>query len=334
MTSLGELIPHSRPTITDNDVNAVLEQLKTEYLACGSRNAEFEDLIATRHNYEEITCVNSGRIALQQLLNAAGIGDGDEVLLSSYVCSSVLHSVIQTGATPVFYDIDESWCPSAASIIGKLTSKSRAVIIIHIYGIDGSHTDLDDLPILVIDDLCQAFGLRPKFSPNQAAFFSFNATKCITTGEGGALYLRSDLVSNSGAIKSTHSDLQGSLGVSQERQYDNFLRRRHEIARFYLSELPESILGATWTISNRTLWFRFPVTIDSGVTEFCEKMFLNGVTVRRGVDALLHSEWSGDDSLEGAEKMFETTASLPIYPALTDSQVELICDAVKRSVKP
>ncbi len=325
-------IPHSRPTITDDDQVLVGQQLSSEWLASGSRTVEFENLVARRHGYDRITSASSGRAALQVLLKASDIGKGDEVMLSTYVCSSVLEAVVQTGATPIFYDIDETWSPSASSIESKLSPRTRVVIVVHIFGIDGSLPCLDHLPVFVIDDLCQAYGVVPRYSPGHASFFSFNATKCITTGEGGAFFIRSDLQKRTELVKSRLSDLQAALGVSQERQYDEFLLRRKKIAQFYLSEMPDSILESTLRVSERTCWFRFPITIKNGFLGFSNAMAAHGVSVRRGVDKLLHLEFGEQSTCRNAERIYAETASLPIYPSLTDGQVEFVCRAVKQSL--
>ena len=323
-------IPHSRPTITDLDLAAIHDQMKSGLLACGRRTAEFETLIANRHGLENVVCVNSGREALRNVFQMLQIGIDDEVLISTYVCPSVLSSVLQVGATPVFYDIDETWRPSIKSIESKLSAKSRAIVVVHIFGIDGSSSDLNNLPLHVIDDLCQAYGLVPKFASREAAFFSFNATKCITTGEGGAFFVCPDLAANNCNTSAKLSDFQGALGVSQDFQYDKFLMRRREIAQFFLTELPPAMLENTYLIQNDTCWFRFPVVLASDFSKFSSTMASHGISVRRGVDSLLHQIGPEHESLKTSEKMFQRTASLPIYPSLTDSEVELIVDTAKQ----
>jgi perosamine synthetase len=332
-TVMTELIPHSRPTITEPDVSAMQTQLASEWIACGNRTAEFEERVSSRHGYQSSTCVNSGSEALRLILTSAGIGAGDEVLLSTYVCSSVLDAVLSTGATPVFYDIDQAWRPSVTSITDGLTRNSRALILVHIFGIDGSSTELTDIPVTVIDDLCQAYGLHPRHSRRDAAFMSFSATKCITTGEGGALAIGPKLGAGVPRVKSTLSDLQASLGISQDSQYEEFLLRRKQIADFYLSEMPEEVLQATNEIRDSTCWYRFPVTVSMGFVEFSERMKSFGVAVRRGVDALIGSSFDGARTFRTAEAMFEVTASVPIYPTLTDGQIQRICDATRASVR-
>jgi UDP-4-amino-4-deoxy-L-arabinose-oxoglutarate aminotransferase len=215
-----------------------------------------------------------------------------------------------------------------------LNERTRAIVLVHIFGIDASFPDLHDIDVPIIDDLCQAFGLRPAHGKRDAAFFSFNATKCLTTGEGGAFCLSPDLRQRLQWIQGDRmSDLQARLGLSQLGQYPDYLGRRAEIANQYLNHLPSSLVKNTLLLRDRSLWFRFPVRLRVDFTKIQSFMEKENIAIRRGVDTLLRSDDGSDVVGEVSQEVFDSTVSLPIYPAMNDVHVNRVVRALREGLE-
>jgi UDP-4-amino-4-deoxy-L-arabinose-oxoglutarate aminotransferase len=174
--------------------------------------------------------------------------------------------------------------------------------------------------------------------------FSFNATKCLATGEGGMIaasqpalleYMRvlrdgDDHARMRDRIASPLTDLQAALGLSQLARYDSFLLRRKAIAEIYFEELKDCPIDLPGNVRARSIFFRFPVLTGGDFDRQRAQFSALGVHVRRGVDQLLHRLVREDAAdYPSAERTFEATVSLPLYPALTDVEVEQIVAACR-----
>jgi len=173
------------------------------------------------------------------------------------------------------------------------------------------------------------------------AVFSFHPTKCLTTGEGGlAVAADPNLNTRMRAIRDGRlasrvllapmSDLAAALGLTQLARYDHALERRRAIARTYRralgDEAPFYLRRTPW---DRTMHFRFIVTAADGFEKAAELFASRGVIVRRAVDTLLHRlEGRSDRMFPVATDLFDTLVSVPIYPALTDDEVERVAGAL------
>ena len=327
------IIHHSLPTLTRKDLSCVSRQMESLSISTGEVALEFENRVAKTHGYSQAFSSASGSMALVDLLNVMNIGSGDEVLVSRYTCQSVEHAIRSTGAIPIFYEVNELWQAHASSVLSLIGNRTRALILVHIYGIDSSFEELDQVRIPVIDDLCQAFGLRPKHGRREAAFFSFNATKCLTMGEGGAFCVASHLADGK-IVKNTPSfrlsDYQACLGLSQLDQYSDFLLRRREIATFYLKNLNSSTIKNSVLLNGSSIWFRFPITIDLDFDQFRKLMFSEGIHVRRGVDELLGVNDNNSFQLLPTWNVFQSTASIPIYPSLLDDDMHRVATSINK----
>ncbi len=338
------MIPHSKPWITAADERAMKDVLASGMLAQGQAVALFEKQVAAYTGYSHALAVPSGTAALVFILQALDIKAGDEVILPTYVCKSVHDAVMFTGATPVLCDVSGTWCMTAGDVMQVMTPQTRAVILVHTFGIDASAEVYAATGIPVIDDYCQAFGLTPRYSSGSGlAFCSFNATKCLSTGEGGmalvndpVLYKRMRDAKSSNLPPARFSDLQAALGLAQLQRYPDMLARRKQIAGRYFNELDTSV---TWNSSapdarafrevqlHNSVFFRFPVKVEGNPQEHIiaiEKEF--GISLRRGVDALLHDQ--AKHHFPGAENHFAQTLSVPLYPALTDDEVTHIIQSL------
>jgi perosamine synthetase len=331
------MIQHSKPWITEADKAAVLHQLTLGMVASHDKNKEFESAVAKRVGAIGSISSTSGTTAFLLCLKALGVGGGnDEVILPTYVCDTVMQAVLIAGAKPVLCDTGPFWNATEESIVEHLSPRTKAIIAINIFGISAQLACLRKYPYLIIEDHCQSFGLKePIFGA--AAFYSFYATKCLTTGEGGAAaFLDPDLLSRARKVRSDYvvpgalSDLQAALGLIQLSRYDQMLSRRRQIAATYLNELPKDLTYKLSQVADRSLFYRFPLCIHGDFDKIRRRFAERDIAVGQGVSVLLHrSTGQSDNDFPNAVASFNTTVSIPIYPAMADDDVSKVIDAVK-----
>lgn len=342
-------IPHSQPWITPEDIAAVSATLRSGMIACGGLVREFEQAVAGYLGVDEAVATSSGTAALTLALLALELPPKSEILLPTYVCQSVWSAVVAAGLQPRLCDAGPEWRMTADGVRGAITAHTRGIIAVHTFGAAVDVEALVEFGVPVIVDACQAFGLRRPVLPTPGAslgVLSFQATKCLTTGEGGMVVARERGAAQrvrglrDGTWGCTHpfparmSDLQAALGLSQLARYDEFLRRREALASRYLHELDDIDADLPTALVGQSMFFRFPLRTSRSFDELRRRFADRGVHVRRGVDQLLHHLLPvAPDPFPCAERLFAETVSIPLYPALTDEQAEQVIAAARDILK-
>ena len=183
-------IPHSSPCLTERDFKAISSVLETRMLAEGPLVKEFEQAVAQYLCFNWSTVTTSGTSALFLAMLGLDIGNNDEVILPTYVCKAVYDAVCSVGAVPVLCDIEEDWCASVNTIRPLVTTKTKAIILVHTFGIQIEKREIYNLGVPVIEDCCQAFSpdhVSKDRLTSSITVLSFHATKLLTTGKGGML---------------------------------------------------------------------------------------------------------------------------------------------------
>jgi UDP-4-amino-4-deoxy-L-arabinose-oxoglutarate aminotransferase len=345
-------IPHSMPHISSKDKAAVEAVLKSGMIAEGEVVEQFEQAVSKYLGMAGGVATSSGTTALFLALKCLDVGEGDEVVIPSYVCRSVWDAVSATGARPVLCDIGEDWCINIHTVEPHITRKTKAIILVHIFGIVADADPLLDLGIPIIEDCAQAFGARRgnKIAGTfgRISITSFQATKPFTTAEGGmALSNNENVLKKIRGLKKgvtdflalrylyPMTDLQAALGLSQLARYDEFLHRREEIANYYFSELKDLPLQLPRAIRDKSIFFRFPLRTKRDFEELKASFLLRGIHVRRGVDSLLHRQCGmKSDDFPGTERLFSETVCLPLYPALNNQHVKKIVTSCQEIFSP
>lgn len=332
-----KIILHSKPWILETDAEAVNRVLLSQMIAQGKITREFENALSDWLSIENPgVAVGSGAAALVLALSALDVGIGDEVLLTTYLCPSVLEAVITTGATPILCDVGPNWVVTPENIEKYITHKTKSIIVAHMYGVFADVESFEKFGIPIIEDCAQGIDYKGKRSiKGDIGVFSFHPTKCLTTGEGGMVVSADLALANKmrtirdGEKKAQYkrlfspmSDLAASLGISQLSRYHEALNRRKILAFDYESALkkiiPESLESEAL---ENSMFFRFPIKISGGVEKYQGIFTHKRICVRRGVDKLLHRFLGAPDTeYEEAVRLFESTVSLPIYPALSDAE--------------
>ncbi len=190
------MIPLSRPSLGEEEVQAVVEVLRSGYLASGPQVAAFESEFAAYVEADDCIAVGSGTAALHLGLLALGVGPGDEVIVPSFTFAASANTVAITGATPVFADVEDTYyCLTAETIEPLITDKTVAIMPVHLYGHPAPMPEIMALAnkygLAVVEDAAQAHGAtingKPVGSFGNFGAFSFYPTKNMTTGEGGMI---------------------------------------------------------------------------------------------------------------------------------------------------
>jgi UDP-4-amino-4-deoxy-L-arabinose-oxoglutarate aminotransferase len=339
-------VPHSRPWIDQSDLLAVNELLKSRMIAKGLRVQAFEQAVSYYLGATSAIACASGTAALSLALKVLRISSGDEVILPTYVCWSVLAAVRGSGAVPCLCDVDDSGVVTVQTVRAALTPKTRAIIAVHMFGHPCDINSISTLGIPVIEDACQAFGLkvsgRSAGTLGDLGILSFHATKCLTTGEGGML-----LTNNPSLINLAHlyeqpieqnnaagtfimSDLQAALGLAQLDRYATFLDRRQELFASY-NEITSKLANVSHGyVGMPKFLFRYTLRIQSCFESSQASLLINGVHSRRGVDELLHRRIGlNDRNFPCAIKLFDQVISIPFYPSITEQERKKVVRALK-----
>jgi perosamine synthetase len=320
------------PTLEPADSEALQSALAELQVGRGVRAEAFEAQIAEKLGSPLPLTFSSGREAMRMALEALGVEHEREVILPTYTCPTLLGAIQSLGAHPVLADVSErrTLCPESAARLRS--SKTAAIIVPHILGHFAETREFLSLGIPVIEDFSQALTTGRAFLA-AASVFSFGATKCLTTGEGGAVAFQSEKLRQKlkesleahSSPSSLLSDLAGSLGSSQLQRFESFLERREKIAAQYDQRIPSAL---RWG-NAPTMHFRYLLKVPRGEVKTTIGHFSKfKIHTRHGVDTLLHRKLGLSDAAFGnAVAFFESTVSLPIYPLLDQEQIDRIVEA-------
>lgn len=335
-------IPHSKPSLSEHDFLALKEVMDTKMIAEGETVREFEESMSEYLNLSGGVATSSGTSALFLALKSLNVRKGDEVIIPTYVCRSVWDAVKQTGATPILCDIGNDWCVNHDTIEPLITKRTKAIIPVHIFGIAVDIGPICEFGVPVIEDCCQALGLKINNqmvgSFGDLCILSFHATKLLTTGEGGMILAKDDSsIKKINQLKhgqSSHmkvryryplSDLQAAIGLSQLSRYNEFLKKRRTIANIYFESLKKYKCMLPSSIYNKSIFFRFPLIVKQNIDVLISLFNEKGVQVRRGVDALLHNQLKIQKyKYSKSENAFQQTLCIPIYPSLSRIEINFI----------
>lgn len=188
------LLPYGRQTIDDDDVAAVVDVLRSDWLTTGPKVAEFEEAFAAQVGAAHAVAFSSGTAALHGAVFAANVGSGDEVVTSPLTFCSTANTVLFQGGTPVFADVaQDTLCLDPELAEQVVTTRTRAILPVDYAGHPADLRAFRELAdrhgLVLIEDACHALGAtfddRPVGSIAELTAFSFHPVKHIATGEGG-----------------------------------------------------------------------------------------------------------------------------------------------------
>lgn len=378
-----EFIPYGSQWIDDQDIDAVTETLKSDYLTTGPKIKEFEDKFADYVDAKYAVAIANGTAALHAATYAAGIKEGDEVITTPLTFAATANSILYQDATPVFSDIDpETYNIDPESIKDKITDKTKAIIPVHYTGQPCEMDEIKEIAaendLIIIEDGAHAVGATYKEqkigSVGDMTTFSFHPVKNMTTGEGGMITTSSKELYNkllkfrthgitkdkSEYINQSHgpwyheqqelgynyriTDIQAALGITQLEKLDKFLARRREIVNKYNNEFKdiEGLIIPEQLENTNSAWHIYVLQLELEKLTADRKEVFDalreknlGVNVHY-IPVYFHPYYQSLGYQKGicpkAEKLYDRIITIPLYPKMTDQQVDEVIKRIKSTI--
>ena len=354
------MIPIAKPLLGTDEVVAITDAIMSGIIAEGPRVSDFEQAFADQIGVEHTVAVNSGTAALHAALLAHGIGDGDEVITTPFTFIATSNSILFTGARPVFVDIDDdTFNISPGAIMEKITSKTKAILPVHLYGHPADMNAIMEIAeghnLAVIEDACQAHRAvydGKKVGSFGTGTFSFYPTKNMTTSEGGMITTNDQNIADRARMIRSHgsrqryvhemlgynyrmTDISASIGLVQLNKLGEFTKKRQSNAE-YLSRGLKGIDGITVPIMRRNCEHVFhQYTIRAKDRDELVKT-LNEKGVGTGIyypvpthKQPFYQELGYNDSLPESEKAAGEVVSLPVHPSVTQNELDYIIEVIE-----
>ncbi len=264
------MIPYARHAVSEQDIEAVVAALRSDWLTTGPRVAAFESQFAARVQSAHAVALSSGTAGLHAAMQALGIGPGDEVIVPAITFVATANAVVFMGATPVFADVEaDTVLLDADAVAARITPRTKAVVAVDFAGQTCDYRRLRHLAeshgLALVADACHSLGAdyagQPAGSVADLSVFSFHPVKPITCAEGGMVTTADAALAKALRRFRNHgidtdfrqreaagtweydmlelgfnyrlSDLQCALGISQLSRLEAFLARRRAIAARY-----------------------------------------------------------------------------------------------------
>ena len=341
----------------------VAECFKENRLTSGRFNAEFETRFAAFLGVPHAAATPSGTMALVLALKAAGVGPGDEVIMPTFTFCATAEAVLMVSATPVFVDSEEgSWNIDPRAVEQAITKKTKAIIVVHLYGVMADMAPLKQIArrrkCVLIEDAAEALGAtyrgKQAGSIGDMGCFSFYGNKVITTGEGGMVTTASGALAKSLLLYRNHgmgtkrywhevpgingklTNLQAAIGVSQMEDLPKFLIARHRIFTEYarllkdvegigFAKVPEDSTVSPWFVTVRVAGKKKEMVVEA--------LGRVGIESRPGfypchLMPAYKPYAKKNQRFQVAEKISKEIVNLPTHPALTVKEVKAVCAAL------
>ncbi|MCB0253742.1 MAG: DegT/DnrJ/EryC1/StrS family aminotransferase [Anaerolineae bacterium] len=369
------MIPVNEPLLDGNEKRYLQECIDSGWISSeGPFVDRFEAAMAARVDRRYGVAVANGSAALEAAVIALGIGPGDEVILPTFTIISCAAAIVRAGATPVLVDSDPvTWNMNVDQIAGRITPRTRAVMVVHIYGLP---VDMDPLLALaerhglqVIEDAAEMHGQtyrsRPCGSFGDLSIFSFYPNKHITTGEGGMIVTNDPVLAErcrslrnlcfQPKRRFVHeklgwnlrmSNLQAAVGVAQLERLDEFVSRKRQMGRRYselLTDMPGLQLPLPATDYAENIYWVYGVVLDDELPFDAEEAM---AWLRRAGVGTRPFFWSmhqqpvfrqmglfAGERHPVAERLARRGFYLPSGLALIDEQIEQVAQAIKECIR-
>lgn len=367
-----DFLPLTRPTIDDETVAEVAAVLRSGWITSGPKVLAFEAALSARFGNRPVRVFNSGTATLEIALRLAGVGIGDTVITTPMTWVASANVILEVGALPILVDIDPATRNMDLSQLkAAIQPTTKAIIAVDLAGLPVDRTQLyaiaDKHKLRVVEDAAQSFGAswngRPIGQDGDFVSFSFHANKNLTTAEGGALVLPADIdlalcerlrlqgvkrfpdgnmdVDVLGG-KFNLTDLAATIGLGQLRRIDEFTARRRYLAQRYFDRIDRS-LGLSLPPADfiNTNWHMFQVLLPPGTDRgrVIAQMKEHGIGTGVHYPALhLFTLYRTLGFKQGdfpeSERVGATTLTLPLFPAMSNADVDRVCDGLASTLQP
>jgi perosamine synthetase len=373
-------LPYARQTIEDDDIAAVVETLRSDWLTTGPKVEELERAFAEYVGTEFAVAYSSGTAALHGTTFAAGLGPGDEVVVPAMTFAASAACAVYVGASPVLADVDpETLNLDPTELERRITPRTKAVVVVHYAGVPADMEAIGEIAaaadLTVIEDAAHAAGAVGPTGRCGAlgamGVFSLHPAKQLTAGEGGVVTtddpglaerlrrFRNHCMDTSGRQRETAgafaytiddlgfnyrlTDIHAALGISQLRKLDRFVERRRELVAAYdgLVGGRDDLITPVVPAGSAPSWHLYVVRLrlerlSAGRDEIFRALRAENIGVNvhyipvHFLDyyARLLGAVPGDFPV--AEDAYTRILTLPLFPAMSDEDVETVAGAVDK----
>jgi perosamine synthetase len=375
-------LPYGRQWIDDDDIEAVVEVLKGDYLTTGPYVSKFEQAVAQYVGAKYAVAFSNGTAALHGACFAAGIGQGDEVITTPMTFAASANCVLYQGGIPVFADIDEkTYNIDPNKIEEKITDQTKAIIPVDF---TGQPVDLDRIleiakkyNLVVIEDAAHALGATYKGrkigSISDMTMFSFHPVKHITSGEGGIITTNNEeyyekllqfrshgITREKDKLNEYHgpwyyemqflgynyrmTDIQAALGTSQLKKIDKFIELRRKYVAMYNEAFKDmdEVITPFQHEDGQSSWHLYIIRLKldkltASRREIFEALQQQNIGVNvHYIPVHFQPYYQQLGYKKGicpnAEKLYEEMITLPLFPAMSEKDVNDVIKAVERTI--
>ena len=356
-------VPIAKPIIGDEEIENVVEVLKSGMIAQGPKVAEFEQKFAEWVGAEYGIAVNSGTAALHTALLACDIGPGDEVITTPFTFIASGNSIVYTGAKPVFADIDlKTYTLSPDAIEDKITENTKAIMPVQLYGQSAEMDRINEIAekygLIVIEDAAQAHGATFKGqkvgSMGDMSCFSFYPTKNMTTSEGGIITTDDEDLAEGARMFRAHgatvryhhdaigynfrmTDISAAIGLAQLEKIDGFNDERIANADYLNKGLADvdGIITPFCADGSKHVYHQYTIRVEKGDRDDWVDI-INDCGVGTGIhypiplyNQPIYNALEFEGYCPNAELAADNVISLPVHPSLTQDDLDLVIEAVR-----
>ena len=361
-------IPIAKPIIGNDEIQAVVEVLKSGMITQGKVVEEFENAFAKYVGVKNAIAVSNGTISLDIALKSLGIKKGDEVIVPSFTFISTANAILFQGARSVFVDVDErTFNINPEDIIEKITNRTKAIIGVHLFGhpfdVKAIQEICEDNNLYLIEDCAQAHGAEYEGKKvggfGVAGCFSFYATKNMTTGEGGMITTNSEEIASVCRSLRNHgeshkyyhtilghnyrmTDIQAAIGIEQLKKLDVFNRKRLDNAEFFNKHIKAHGFKLPYRKNGvKHVYHQYAVTIEEEFLmsrdDFMKYLKNKGIGCAIHYPLPIHNQplyqqmgcTDENTKCPVATSLSNRILSLPIHPALTEKDLVYITEAIR-----
>ncbi|GAA1574066.1 UDP-4-amino-4-deoxy-L-arabinose--oxoglutarate aminotransferase [Leucobacter aridicollis] len=374
------MLPYGRQSISEDDISAVVEILRGDWLTTGPAVAALESEISRLSGGHRAVTATSGTAALHMAYAAAGIGPGDEVVATPMTFIATTAAASMLGARVRFADVEEdTGLIDPSAVAAQLSDRTKVIAAVDYAGHPADYDALqslaDSVGALTLDDAAHSIGGsyrgRPVGDLADMTTFSFFPTKNLTTGEGGAFVAKDPVLAQRahefhyiGLVRDpdrfrittegpwhqeVHEfglnyrlpDIASALGLSQLQRLEAFKRRRAEITARYNAALSDvdGVRIPTQRDDVDPVWHLYPLRVEGGRRrEVFDKMRAAGIGVQVNyMPVYWHPVYTEQGYKRGmcpnAESFYAEELSLPIFPGLSDAQVDDVIDTLLTAMR-
>jgi dTDP-4-amino-4,6-dideoxygalactose transaminase len=365
------MIPIARPEVGVEEQEAVLRVMASGQLAQGEEVARFEAEFAAACGVKHAVAVSSGTTALHVALLAHNIGEGDEVITTSFSFIATANSILYTGACPVFVDIEpDTFNLNPEQVEAAITPRTKAIMPVHLFGHPAPMDRLMEIAhkhgLVVIEDACQSHLAEfagVKVGAYGTGCFSFYPTKNMTSGEGGMITTNDPQIAERSTVLRGHgmrrryyhdelgfnfrmTNLHAAIGRGQLTKLPRWTERRQENAAYLtalLEQLGAKVVAPVVRPNCTHVYHQYTIRVAAGsaisrdtlITRLGELGIGCGVYYPLPIHKQsVYLERGYQVELPETDKAAGEVLSLPIYPSLTTEQLDRIATAVAESTRP